>query len=164
MRMLGITRPHREVWVFVQQKSYELIDSLFWINSVCSGTIGFRLGSRKQELSHICEDPSIESLQSARPARLFERDNGNQFREKLSRELLVLNFIEAPKENSPRECVLVSGIFPRRSSLDMIRPFALFGEFNGRFRMQSFRHCSDLGAFQCLIAAPLLFHLSHGVV
>jgi hypothetical protein len=121
------------------------------------------LGGRKQELSHICEDPSIESLQSARPAGLFERDNGNQFRAKFSRELLVSNFIEARKENSPREYALVSGIFPRGSSLDMIRPFAPFGEFLGRFGVQSFRHCSDLGAFQCLIAAPLLFDMSHGV-
>ena len=146
--MLGITHPHGEVWILVQQKSYELVDSQFRINSVCGGSILFRWDGRKQKLSDICEDPAIESLQCARPARLCERDYGNQFRAKLSGEWLVSNFIEARKEDRPPQCVLVSGIFPRRGSLDRIRPFAPFGEFNGRLREQSFRHCYDQAPFK----------------
>lgn len=146
--MLGITHPHGKVWILVQQKSYELVDSQFRINSVCGGSILFRRDGGKQKLSHIRQDPAIESLQSARPTGLCERNYGNQFRAKLFGELLVSNFIEARKEDRPPECVLVSSIFLRRSSLGKIRPFAPFGEFNGQLGEQSFRHCSDQAPFK----------------
>jgi hypothetical protein len=141
--ILGKTRPHREVWILVQQKSDEFVGSRFRINSACSGSIGFLLDGRQQKMSHIREDPAIENLQSARPAGLGERDYRCQFRAKLSGEWSVSNFIEAHKEDRPRKCVLVSGIFARRSFADRIRRFAPFGEFNGRLREQSFSHCSD---------------------
>src|SRR5215475_8212904 len=106
--ILGKTRPHREVWILVQQKSDELVDSRFRINSVCSGSIGFRLDGRQQKMSHIREDAAIENLQSTRPTGLGEHNYRCQFRAKLSGEWSVSNFIEAHKGDRPPKCVLVS--------------------------------------------------------